>query len=86
MERETRPGSTLSEASGPTDHPLLQMTIGANLLQALSTWPDHEALVECLTGRRWTYREFNDAVDDVARGLLAAGLTSGDRLVIAVPF
>ena len=39
MERETQPGSVLSEASGPSDHPLLQMTIGANLLQAVSRWP-----------------------------------------------
>jgi fatty-acyl-CoA synthase len=85
MERETQPGSVLSEASGPSDHPLLQMTIGANLLQAVSRWPDEEALVECPTGRRWSYREFNDAVDDVARGLLAAGLTSGDRLGVWAP-
>ena len=46
---------------------------------------EREALVECATGRRWTYREFDAAVNVVAGGLLAAGLTKGDRLGIWAP-
>ena len=37
------------------------------------------------SGRRWTYTEFDDAVDEVARGLLARGIDKGDRVGIWAP-
>jgi fatty-acyl-CoA synthase len=41
--------------------------------------PDHEALVEVQTGRRWTYHQLAEEVDTLALGLLATGIVKGDR-------
>ncbi|MFF0589829.1 linear/branched/unsaturated fatty acid:CoA ligase LbuL [Streptomyces sp. NPDC003781] len=72
----------LSYAHGTSTTPLLGDTIGANLDRAIAAHPDREALVDVPSGRRWTYAEFGAAVDEVARGLLAKGLTKGDRVGI----
>ncbi len=78
-------GSPLSYASGTSDTPLLGHTIGEDLARTAARHPDREALVEAETGRRWTYAEFDAAVDDVARGLLARGLAKGDRVGVWSP-
>src|SRR5689334_8280929 len=75
----------LSEARGETTPPLLDETIGANLDRTVAAHPDREALVEVATGRRWTWREFAVAVDDVARGLDGYGIAKGDRVGIWAP-
>jgi fatty-acyl-CoA synthase len=77
--------SSLSLADGPTDQPLLEETIGANFERTVATFGDREALVDVTGGRRWTYTELNAVVDDVARGLLAAGVGKGDRVGIWSP-
>ena len=64
---------------------LLDETIGANLESTAARFGAREALVACEQGRRFTYAEFDAAVDDVARGLLARGLAVGDRLGIWAP-
>ncbi|MGH3470701.1 MAG: AMP-binding protein [Nocardioidaceae bacterium] len=68
-----------SYAAGPTDQPLLDETIGANLERTVTKHPEREALVECATGRRWTYAELDADVDAVARGLIGLGIAAGDR-------
>jgi len=78
-------GSALSYASGTSDTPLLGRTIGADLARTAALHGGREALVECATGRRWTYAELDAAVDEVARGLLARGLEVGDRVGIWSP-
>lgn len=75
----------LSYAAGPTDVPLLETTIGADLERTVARVGDREALVECATGRRWTYAELDRDVDRLARALLAAGLEQGDRVGIWAP-
>lgn len=40
--------------------------------------PDAEAMV--LDDRRWTYAEMRDAIDQLARALIAAGVGKGDRV------
>lgn len=75
----------LSYAAGETTTPLLDETIGANLERTVARWPDREALVEVATGRRWTWRELDHAVDQVARGLIAAGIGAGDRIGMWAP-
>ncbi|MFB7949010.1 AMP-binding protein [Kitasatospora phosalacinea] len=75
----------LSHASGPTGTPLLDDTIGANLDRAVRAFPEREALVECATGRRWTYAELAADVDAVALGLRARGVGRGDRVGIWAP-
>jgi len=72
-------------ASGTSTLPLLGDTIGANLERTVATSGDREALVECATGRRWTYAELNADVDRVARGLLGLGIGTGDRVGIWAP-
>ncbi len=74
-----------SYTAGPTEPPLLEETIGANFERTVASHGDREALVEVATGRRWTYAELNDAVDAVARGLIAAGIAQGDRVGIWSP-
>ncbi|WP_460851173.1 AMP-binding protein [Nocardioides montaniterrae] len=76
---------TESYAAGETSTPLLDETIGANLERTVAAHPDGEALVEVATGRRWTWRELDDAVNDVARGLMAAGIEPGDRIGMWAP-
>ncbi|MFF1422870.1 AMP-binding protein [Streptomyces sp. NPDC058280] len=61
---------------------LLGDTIGANLGRATAAFPDREALVDVPSGRRWTYREFGAAVDELARALLGRGVAKGDRVGI----
>ncbi|MEU1372634.1 AMP-binding protein [Streptomyces triculaminicus] len=71
-----------SRTSGPTDTPLLEHTIGADLARTVERFADREALVDVQGGRRWTYAEFGAAVTDVALGLLAKGVRKGDRVGI----
>ncbi|BBX01652.1 AMP-binding protein [Mycolicibacterium moriokaense] len=74
-----------SYAAGPTDTPLLDETIGANLERTASTYPDAEALVDASSGKRWTYAELNDEIDRVARALMANDIQRGDRIGIWAP-
>ncbi|MGW4299382.1 AMP-binding protein [Streptomyces sp. NPDC004646] len=72
--------AALSYTHGTGDTALLGDTIGANLRRTASTWPDHEALVDVPSGRRWTYAEFTADVDRLACALLASGVAKGDRV------
>ena len=76
---------TLSYANGPSTQPLLGETIGENLERTAARVPEGLALVSRHQNRRYTYAEFNAAVDEVARGLLALGLEAGDRIGIWSP-
>jgi fatty-acyl-CoA synthase len=75
----------LSYVCGTSDRPLLYKTVGNVLSEAAGRWPDNEAIVVCHENVRLTYRELDNEVDEVARGLLAAGLKSGDRVGIWSP-
>src|SRR6476469_99869 len=79
------PASQPSYDAGPEVPPLLEETIGANLERTVAAYGDSEALVECQSGRRWTYRELDDAVNEVARGLLGLGIEPGDRVGMWAP-
>ncbi|MFI9030671.1 AMP-binding protein [Streptomyces sp. NPDC053560] len=78
-------GRPLSYESGERDRPLLDRTIGADLELAIERFGDREAMVDVAGGRRWTYEQFGRAVDEVALGLLAKGVTKGDRVGIWAP-
>ncbi|MFR9751914.1 AMP-binding protein [Nocardia sp. 004] len=77
--------SLLSYASGDSDAPLLGDTIGAGLDRAIAMFPEREALVDCPSGRRWTYRQLGAVVDALACGLVAQGIGKGDRVGIWAP-
>lgn len=74
-----------SYARGETTPALLDETIGDNLARTVASHPDREALVECATGRRWTWAQLQSDVDAVARGLIGAGIGKGDRVGIWGP-
>ncbi|MGZ4178820.1 MAG: AMP-binding protein, partial [Solirubrobacteraceae bacterium] len=76
---------TDSYASGDTSAAMLDETIGANLGRAVARCGDREALISCAQGLRYTYAELGDAVDTLARALMAAGLAKGDRIGIWSP-
>jgi fatty-acyl-CoA synthase len=65
--------------------PLLDETIGANLERTVRTHGDRTAFVSCHQGVRFTYAEFDAAVDDLAVSLLGLGLEPGDRVGIWSP-
>jgi fatty-acyl-CoA synthase len=71
---------SLSYAHGGSAAPLLGETIGANLERTVDRYPDNEAVVSRHQERRFTYAQFDEAVDVVARGLLDLGLEVGDRV------
>jgi len=74
-----------SYTSAISDTPLLGDTIGENLDRTVSRFPDRPALVDVPAGRRWTYAELAADVDALALGLLAAGVSVGDRVGIWAP-
>ncbi len=74
-----------SYARGGASTPLLEETIGANLERAVEQFGEREALVSCAQGLSYTYAELGAAVDELARGLIAAGLSRGDRVGIWSP-
>jgi fatty-acyl-CoA synthase len=76
---------SLSIAQGSTDTPLLEITIGEALSQAVRQWGDLFALVSRHQGIRWTWAELNAEVDRVAYGLFEQGVCKGDRVGIWAP-
>ncbi len=75
----------LSYAHGTYPEPLLGETIGHNLERTTARVPDCDALVSVHQQLRYTYGEFNQAVDRLASGLLAAGVGKGDRVGVWAP-
>jgi fatty-acyl-CoA synthase len=71
--------------AGPTDIPILDETIGENFERTVAAHPEVEALVDVAADRRWTYRELNDEINVVARGLMALGIEPGERVGIWAP-
>jgi len=57
-------------------------TIGDMLNRIAARYPDNEALVSVHQNIRWTYREFCERADALARGLMALGVERGDRVAI----
>jgi fatty-acyl-CoA synthase len=79
------PPVSLSYASGTSSVGLLGDTIGANLARTAARYPERDAVVECGTGRRLSYAEFDAAVTELARGLLAHRIRVGERVGIWAP-
>uniref|UniRef100_A0AAU2V0F4 AMP-binding protein n=1 Tax=Streptomyces sp. NBC_00003 TaxID=2903608 RepID=A0AAU2V0F4_9ACTN len=73
---------TDSYAHGVSGTALLGDTIGGNLDRAVRAYGEREALVDVVSGRRWTYAQFGADVEQLARALLAIGVAKGDRVGI----
>ena len=74
-----------SAAKGPTTVPLLSETIPQDLARTVAAHGGRDALVSVEQGLRYTYTEFSDEVDRLARGLMAMGVAKGDRVGIWSP-
>jgi fatty-acyl-CoA synthase len=75
----------LSYVSGTSDLPLTCSTIGEMLREQAEKYPDNPFQVFYQHGVSYTYKEFDQRVDEVARGLIALGLKPGDRVGIYSP-
>ena len=77
--------SDLSFVSGTSAQPLLYRSVDGVLKAAADTHPKHAALVVPFQSLRYTFSEFDREVERVARGLIACGLTPGERIGIWAP-
>ncbi len=59
-----------------------ETTLGAVLRDNARKQPNHEFVVYADRNLRWTYKEFDQRVDELARGFLAIGLKKGDHVGI----
>jgi len=71
-----------SYAHGTGDIPLLGRSIGEVLDVSARSYPDWEALVVRHQMRRYTYQQFLEEVELLARGLLRLGIQKEDRIGI----
>ena len=72
---------TQSYDKGP-DVPLIEATIGDFFDAIVSKYPEREALVVCHQNIRWTYRELQQQVNQLASSMIEMGLEIGDRIGI----
>ncbi|KAK3939177.1 hypothetical protein QBC46DRAFT_152157 [Diplogelasinospora grovesii] len=72
----------LSLLHGPTDPPLVDLTLGELLNLQCLHHGTQEGLVIPWTGARWTYNELNHHSRLLARALLGMGIGVGDRVGI----
>lgn len=71
--------------AGSLASPIIEETIGESFERTVGAHPDVDALVDVTSGRRWTYRELDDEINLVARGLMSRGVGAGDRVGIWAP-
>ena len=76
---------TASYDAGTAGAPLVGDTIGVALAKMVVAQPDVEALVSRHQSVRLSYSELGAQVEQVARGLLAVGIETGDRVGIWAP-
>ena len=77
--------SQISYVHGSSLTSLIGETIGAHFDRIAATYPERDAMIVRHQDVRWTYSEFADRVDRLARGLIASGLQPGDRMGIWSP-
>ncbi|MCH4184367.1 MAG: AMP-binding protein [Eggerthellaceae bacterium] len=83
MSNDTNTQTTQSSepVPGSQDYPLhSEKTIGRYFREQVQIDPDHDFVVYPDRNLRWTYGEFDERTDDLARGLLAIGMRPGDHL------
>ncbi|WP_214481937.1 AMP-binding protein [Bacillus sp. SM2101] len=61
---------------------LKNQTIGDLLLEAVSKYPDQEAVVYSKLGKRLTYKQFYDETTNLAKALLGLGINKGDHIAV----
>ena len=59
-----------------------ELPIGKFFEKMVEKQPDHEFIVYPDRNLRFTYKEFNERIDNLAKGMLAIGIEKGDRVGI----
>jgi acyl-CoA synthetase (AMP-forming)/AMP-acid ligase II len=76
---------TTAHATGPSEPPVRDITLGGLLRAAADTVPDRVALIEGIADvsarRQWTYAELHDEAERTARAL-ASRFEKGDRVAV----
>ena len=75
----------MSYVHGGCTEPLKFTTIGQALEDAATRWGTLEAVISRHQDIRWTYAQLNEAVDELAAGLLSIGFEPNDRIGIWSP-
>ncbi len=70
---------------GDATQALIYDTIGNCFDQTVERFPDQEALIVKHQDIRWSYRELQQKIDELATGLLELGIEPGDRVGIWGP-
>ncbi len=85
----TSPSPVVDPSMDPTNQPIgaggdgfSRMTFGELLEFWVEHTPDHEFLVYPDRNLRWTYAQFNNRVNRLAKGFLAIGIQKGDHIGI----
>jgi fatty-acyl-CoA synthase len=65
--------------------PPIRKTVADLLDEAGSRFPQNEALVDCATGKRFSYQELLQWVNRLAKGLLKIGMKKGDHVALWSP-
>ena len=55
------------------------------VLATCRRFPNKTALVDASSGRRFTYAEYGEMVERLARGLVVAGLRPGEIVAVCLP-
>ena len=71
-----------SYACGVSMKPLLGKTVGQVFNSIAAKYPDNDALVSVEQNLRYTWTEFLDATNAVAKGLMMLGVERGMRVAI----
>lgn len=85
MELGIKPKGGLSHVAGPTAEPLMEKTISSVFKETVARHGERQAAVFIEQSIRWSYREFDAAVDALAGGLDELGFQKGERIGIWAP-
>jgi len=77
--------STESYTQGDISQSLLEMTLGDALDRTVSLYPDNPALIAPEQNVRYSYKQFQEKVNLVARAFIALGISKGERVGIWAP-
>ena len=72
----------LSQASGATDKPLIEQTLGDFFRDMAARQPDRDALISAHQSLRYTYAQLHAEARKLASALLGLGIDKGDRVGI----